>query len=223
MNNIYIIIIIVSLFFSCKNSGEDALEEDNFQFENNTEILRAFYNFDGWSKFDSLWEGIRPEIRDSIIKIEDKTISSGIVGITGSIDPAFYTRRWIYKNGTVDEFKKLKHHPVINAKVMAYESLFYKEKNERYNLLIEASKDTTFFFYFQSGCISTPYLLSEYLFEHRLNFSLYREIEYDDYVSKHFTKEEFLNLKEIYKKIELNKDSWYKKSDVYWNPKIEKL
>lgn len=118
------------------------------------------------------WDGIRPEIRDTIQAIECYgSISSGIVGYTGKRPQQFERRMWLMKNASNEELTRLKDFPNGIIKTIAFEALVTQQTVNRYNLLVEAFNDSTSFFNYQSGCIGERMMVGEYLVEKVANLS----------------------------------------------------
>ena len=110
------------------------------------------------------WEGIRPDIRDSVLFLDKyNRITSGGVGIAAKTPKQWYTRLWILRNANVGELESLKKYPGEAVKATAYEGLLRKDSCDNFSLLLEALQDTSSFVHYQSGCLGEAFMLGEYL------------------------------------------------------------
>ena len=112
------------------------------------------------------WQGIRPEIRDTVKLIEQYgSVTSKAVGPAGKTPRQWYRRKWLMKNATESELRKLIDYPSGVVKATAYEGLIRKPDSDKYQLLNEALSDTTTFFYYEFGCGGSLMMIGEYLVE----------------------------------------------------------
>lgn len=114
--------------------------------------------------WNSNWNGIRPEIKDSIQVSELCGITSGIGGNGISRKREVFRRLWIMKNATESELLKLTEYPNGNVKAIAYEGLLRKKEfTHKTKLTLKAIHDTTYLVDYQSGCIGWNKEIGEYL------------------------------------------------------------
>lgn len=134
-------------------------------------ILFAYSNFytEKWN-FD--WKGIRNEIKDSIELLDrsgeitfDKTDFSGRKVIE------WYRQKWLLENVNELELVKLTDYPSGTVKAIAYEGLIRKSDVDIFPLLEKSLNDTLTFVHYQSGCIVTSIMLSDYLFSYLTNLN----------------------------------------------------
>lgn len=153
-----------------------------------------------WS-FD--WQGIRPEVRDTVLQIEDSGfVSSGVVGIAGKRPQQWYRRNWLKRNAKEKELIKLLDYPDGAVKATVYESLLMRRTaKEGVELLSKALNDTTTFFYFQSGCIGDVVMLGEYLVENCVRISEEQPSPINTFLDlDDFSNEERDHLYQLYQK-----------------------
>ena len=78
------------------------------------------------------WQGIRPEIRDTVKLIEQYgSVTSEAVGPAGKTPRQWYRRKWLMKNATESELRKLIDYPNGVVKATAYEGLIRKPVSNR--------------------------------------------------------------------------------------------
>ncbi len=111
------------------------------------------------------WSGIRPEVKDSIIKFSQDSyyMSCGSIGYLN--DPPEQEKRYQYlkKNLTFNEALKLKDFPESKVKAIAFDISVRKDATLTYPTMLEALNDTTTHLFYISGCIADSYSLAEYL------------------------------------------------------------
>ncbi len=115
-------------------------------------------------KWNFKWEGIRKEIKDSIIALDDYgEITSYAVGYSGHTPQQYHRQNWLLKNTTVSEFKKLIEYPSGVVKGIAYEGLLRNLEVKKYPLFKKSLNDTLTFVFYASGCSSDGFMLSDYV------------------------------------------------------------
>ena len=110
------------------------------------------------------WDGIRTNIKDSILISEYTGITSGHGGMGVSTQNEVDRRKWVMKNATTSELLKLVNYPNGNIKAIAYEGLLRKKDFlQKTKLILRAIQDTAYFVNYQSGCIVDDKKIGEYL------------------------------------------------------------
>jgi len=160
------------------------------------------------------WEEIRPEIRDTVKLIEDYgSVTSGVVGIDAKTPKQWYRRRWLMKNASTEELKKLKSYPNGAVKTTAYEGLIRMSNSDKYELMIQALNDTTTFFNYQSGCVGFPKMIGEYLAENVIPISdRVPPLPPERMVKYNLTEEKILNLRKLYNERIEKKEEYLRKN-----------
>ncbi|MFD1062065.1 hypothetical protein ACFQ1Q_02305 [Winogradskyella litorisediminis] len=150
------------------------------------------------------WNGIRSEIKDSIIEFEKYgSITSKYVGYAGKTPQQWYRQNWLNENLNEKELSKLTEYPNGSVKGLAYWNLIKNKKVEKKELFEKALNDTLAFVHYQSGCIGTGFMLGEFV----VSFVPATEnIELKEILNKKERKE-ILNLLEKRKM----KENFYKK------------
>lgn len=148
------------------------------------------------------WQEIRPEIRDTVELIERYgSVTSGIVGYSGETPQQWHRRRWLMKNATEGELKKLIDYPSGTVKAIAYEGLIRKENSDKYKLINQALNDTTTFFNYQSGCEGFAMMIGEYLVENVIPISdRVPPLPPEKVIEYNLSDAEIINLRELYNK-----------------------
>ena len=115
---------------------------------------------------DFNWEGIRPEMKDSIIKFSRSDaydLTSYRVGEAARTPAQWYCQNYIRKNLTLNEALILKKFPENKVKALAFELSVKRNQDLLYSTMFEALNDTNTFVHYQTGCLGEVYLLAEYL------------------------------------------------------------
>lgn len=129
-------------------------------------IFTSFYE-KNWSYS---WNGIRKNIKDSILKVEFRGITSGTGGEGKSTMNEVKRRFWVMKNASESELLKLTKYPNGNVKAVAYEGLLRNKLfSDKTSLTLEAIKDTIYEVDYQSGCLGMYMSIGEYLIQNVLN------------------------------------------------------
>jgi len=144
---------------------------------------------------------IRPEIRDTVLLIEDYgSITSGIVGIQGKTPQQWPRRRWFFKNAKEHELRKLIDYPNGVVKATAYEGLIRKPNTNSYELILQALNDTTTFFNYQSGCVGYPMMIGKHLVQNLLFLTNRGPLLTKRMKILGLSEKEVLDIKELYQK-----------------------
>lgn len=120
------------------------------------------------------WTGIRSEIRDSTMIIND--MGELWIGLSSDFKPVKHREdqlricKWISKNATQEELKLLIDFPNSGVKTAVYLGLLKKENQDNFHLIERLLNDTTHFYNDQSGSMSYTGLISEYVFSRRLGY-----------------------------------------------------
>ena len=146
------------------------------------------------------WEEIRLEIRDTVKLIEDYgCVTSGVIGINAKTPQQWHRRRWLMKNASIEDLRKLKSYPNGAVKITAYEGLIRKSNSDNYELMIQALNDSTTFFNYQSGCVGFPKMIGEYLAENVIPISdRVPPLSPDRMAEYNMAEEKILNLRKLY-------------------------
>ena len=107
--------------------------------------LFAFSNYYS-PKWHFNWEGIRKEVKDSIIAFD----KHGWIDYTDQDQIARH--RWILKNVKLSEFNKLLNYPSGEVKAMSYVALMKQKEVEKYSLFKKSLNDTLTFVTVSAGC-----------------------------------------------------------------------
>lgn len=165
------------------------------------------------------WEGINSEVRDTVKKIEAyDAVTDRMIGIAAKKSPQWKRQMWLKQNATLAELQNLKAYPNSAVKAIIFDGLLKRKKQDNYELMKEAFRDTTTFFDYQSGCIGMPFMLGEYLYEEVLYMGEYSPSLIFEEHFKRFGLSE-IQLEELG---EINKVVKSKKWD-YQNAKYSKL
>ncbi len=115
-------------------------------------------------KWNFKWEGIRKEVKDSIIALDVYgEIAFDNRTQSGRKIQQFYRQKWILKNANNKELLKLLEYPSGTVKAMAYQGLVHSPKVKKYPLFKKSLNDTLTFVFYQSGCTGSGVMLSEYV------------------------------------------------------------
>lgn len=110
------------------------------------------------------WNGIRTNVKDSIIAFEKYgSITSKYVGYAGKTPQQWYRQKWLNENLNENELIKLTEYPNGTVKGIAYWNLFKNKKVDKKELFEKALNDTLAFVHYQSGCLGTGFMLSEFV------------------------------------------------------------
>jgi hypothetical protein len=110
------------------------------------------------------WNGIRANVKDSIIAFEKHgSITSKYVGYAGKTPPQWYRQNWLNENLTEKELSKLTEYPNGSVKGIAYWNLLKNEKVSKKELFEKALNDTLAFVHYQNGCLGTGFMLGEFV------------------------------------------------------------
>jgi len=110
------------------------------------------------------WNGIRKEIKDSILLVEKHGITSGIVGNGISSQNEVERRNKIMNTASQAELMKLLQYPNGSVRATAYEGLLKKDDfRGKTDLIIQAINDTTFLINYHSGCFVWDREIGEYI------------------------------------------------------------
>ena len=151
-----------------------SIKESNAEFKNHLTvylpiftiliIVILYYFSQTYSdKWNYNWSGIRLEIKDTILEFDKYgVITSNATGYSGETPQQWHRQNWILKNATTSELEKLIDFPSGIVKGIAYVGVLHRTKNKR-DLLNKSLNDTLSFVFYQSGCVSRDFLLSEYL------------------------------------------------------------
>lgn len=113
------------------------------------------------------WTGIRPETKilvETLAKSRD--IDGHRIGYAAKISKQWDKQRCFARETTTAEMEKLKYYPADNIRVLAYKSLWRRNKTDglyKGQLFAEAIVDTTTFVDYMSGCEGQLFMLSEFL------------------------------------------------------------
>ncbi len=110
------------------------------------------------------WNGIRTNVKDSIIAFEKYgSITSKYVGYAGKTPQQWYRQKWLNENLNENELIKLTEYPNGTVKGIAYWNLFKNKKVDKKELFEKALNDTLAFVHYQSGCLGTGFMLGEFV------------------------------------------------------------
>ncbi|MCF8277810.1 MAG: hypothetical protein K9J17_13835 [Flavobacteriales bacterium] len=124
----------------------------------------TFYATTYYPSWDFNWNGIRPEVIDTVNKLDFYGyISSGSEGLSGTTPVHYETRYRLMSMASDQELYKLLDYPQGAIKATAYEALLHRKKYDHYELILKALDDTTFFVDYRSGCVGDMLLLAEYI------------------------------------------------------------
>ena len=143
-------------------------------------ILSSFYE----KNWTYNWNGINPNLKDSIKVAEIRGITSGVGGMGRSTLAEVQRRQWIMSTATKSELQKLTKYPNGTVKAIAYEGLIRKENvHDKADLIIEAINEKDYLISYQMGCAGTRMELGEYLMTFVLEFDrkYYRQSEAKDF------------------------------------------
>ena len=139
-------------------------------------FLLMLYSFS--SSYDKSWNfdwsGIRPQVKDSILKIKRYGRLVTVPGEDESMFSQINTQIWLFKNTETSELISLLDFPNSNIKALTYSILLKKKKVDKYLLIKRSLKDTLSFVQLSGGCLRYNMHLTEYLLKYRFRFGLKR-------------------------------------------------
>ena len=146
------------------------------------------------------WNGIRPEIKDTVKLIEEYGGVTGfVVGYHCETPQQFYRRIWFMHNANEFELLKLTDYPHGAVKSTAYEGLLRKKSGNSFQIMTKSLNDTTTFVDYTNGCLGKTQMICEYLMEEVLYLDDSPPQPEVFYAQFNLTKDEIRNIKAIYK------------------------
>lgn len=110
------------------------------------------------------WKGVRPEIRDSILKLDQY---GSLMRDENENDPEVsqqcHRQQWILENASESELHILTGFPSGTVKGLAYEGLLSDTNGAQYELLVEVLNDTLSFIRCEAVCNGKMIMLSDYV------------------------------------------------------------
>ncbi|WP_075342780.1 hypothetical protein [Tenacibaculum agarivorans] len=165
-------------------------------------VLFIFSNY-YTPKWNFKWEGIRKEVKDSIVKFD----KYGMLSYT-DVDQ-IKRQRWVLNNLTSFEYNKLLYYPSGEVQAMCYAGLMKNSTLDKYHLFKKSLNDTLTFVTVNSGCFINEFMISDYVINQITNLSgnyppiFNRKIEYN------LTLEERNEILNLYKERKIKED-YYK-------------
>jgi len=169
-------------------------------------FLFAFSNY-YTPKWNFNWEGIRKEVKDSILKFDK-------YGMLSFNDLEQIERqRWILNNLSSSEYNKLLSYPSGEVKVMCYVGLMRDPMSDKYSLFKGSLNDTLTFVNINLGCFINEFMISDYVINQITNLSgnyppvFNKELEYN------LTQKEKKEILSLFKARKVKED--YYKEEFY--------
>tara|TARA_R100000789_G_C3006361_1_gene150172 strand:+ start:432 stop:1028 length:597 start_codon:yes stop_codon:yes gene_type:complete len=171
-------------------------------------LLLFIYSFSHNQINDFNWNGIRKEVKDSIIAFEKYGgLTSEFVGYAGKTTEQWYRQNWLNENLKEGELSKLTEYPNGSVKGLAYWNLFKNEKVKKRKLFEKALNDTLAFVHYQSGCIGTGFMLGEFVVSY---LPMTENIKLEEILTEEENKEILNLLKKRKMKENFYKKEYYK-------------
>lgn len=142
------------------------------------------------------WSGIRPQVKDSVLKIKRYGRLVTAAGEDGDFSQ-IKIQSWFYRNAKTTELVKLTNFPDPNIKALSYNTLLRKENRKKFFFLKKALKDTLSFVNLEGGCLTYDMHLGEYLLKHQLNFGL-RRPKGMHHIEDELTFDQILEIQKLY-------------------------
>ena len=154
------------------------------------------------------WSGIRPQVKDSVLKIKRYGSLVTVPGEDESLFSQIKTQSWLFKNTETSELLSLLDFPDSNVKALTYSILLKKKKVDKYLLIKRSLKDTLSFVELSGGCLRFDMHLAEYVLKHELNFGLKKPI--NSYkIEDDLTFEQIIEIDSLFKNFKV-KEELYK-------------
>ena len=164
------------------------------------------------------WNGIRPEIKDTVLLIKEYGgITSGSVGNSGKTPQQWYRRHWFMKQVKEKELLKLMEYPNGTVKAIVFESLIRKGQQDNYKLIVKALNDTSHFLNYQSGCLGETIMIGEYIVQNVLYIDQKSPPPPPEFqIKNRLTGQEIKSIQLIFNE-RISKKSYYLKNSNYYN------
>ncbi|PCJ67468.1 MAG: hypothetical protein COA58_03890 [Bacteroidetes bacterium] len=114
-----------------------------------------FLFFRPQDKFD--WSQIRPEVKDSVVMLQQNYLAYGPTGINFQFSKGYFTREWISSNMTVLEAKILVSYPTSAVRWLSIEHIYYNDNNYFNRLRPVLIKDSSYILIGGGGCVSSTF------------------------------------------------------------------
>lgn len=120
------------------------------------------------------WNGIRPEIKDTILVAKNHSIDDRYTGYAGRISNQYLRQQWLMNHASAYELQKLTEYPNGAVKAIAYSGLFQNASvKDKTSIALKAIQDTVSKIYYTSGCTGDQMNLSQYIMENMLFNNMY--------------------------------------------------